>query len=151
MEMPKNQDRTISSTDDAYNVSYQWLKAQYAKSISANVQYYMKFKKFINSDEVKLLLMEKGIGIGNRFEDQAERFICAFIETGNPSKKEENLAKAADHLVTTRLFRTLRNRYDLDKHNLQTFKNDFDSLFVKEFGQAPSKADDMLNAEIDKK
>jgi hypothetical protein len=29
------------------------------------------------SDEVKLLLMEKGIGIGNRFEDQAERFICA--------------------------------------------------------------------------
>ncbi len=151
MEMPKNQDRSITSTDEAYNVSYQWLKTQYAKAIPANLQYYIKFKKFINSDEVKLLLMEKGIGVGNRFEDQAERFICAFIETGNPSKKDESLAKAADHLVTTRLFRTLRNRYDLDKHNLQTFKNDFDSLFVNEFGQSPTKADDMLNAEIDKK
>lgn len=151
MEMPKNQDRSITPTDDAYNVSYQWLKTQYAKSISANAQFYTKFKKFINSDDVKLLLMEKGIGIGNRFEDQAERFICSFIETGNPARKDESLAKAADHLIATRLFRTLRNRYDLDKHNLQTFKRSFDTLFEDEFNYEPVKSDDLLTSEIDKK
>ena len=95
--------------------------------------------------------MEKGIGIGNRFEDQAERFICSFIETGNPARKDESLAKAADHLIATRLFRTLRNRYDLDKHNLQTFKRSFDTLFEDEFNYEPVKSDDLLTSEIDKK
>lgn len=151
MEMPKNQDRNISPTDKTYNVSYQWLKSQYAKSISANERYYLKFRKFINSDDVKLLLMEKGIGIGNRFEDQAKRFTCSFIETGDPKKKDESLAKAADHLIATRLFRTLRNRYDLDKHNLQTFKESFDKLFADEFNNNPIKSDDLLTSEIDKK
>jgi len=151
MEMPKNQDRSIKPTEETYNVSYQWLKTQYAKSISANEKYYIKFKQFINSDDVKRLLMKKGIGIGNRFEDQAERFLCSFIETGNPSKKDESLAKAADHLIATRLFRTLRNRYDLDKHNLQTFKKSFDTLFVNAFNDEPVKSDDLLTSEIDKK
>lgn len=151
MEMPKNQNRNITPTDESFNVSYQWLKNQFSKSISINAQYYIKFKNFINSDDVKLLLMEKGIGIGNRFEDQAERFICSFIETGNPAKKEESLAKAADHLIATRLFRTLRNRYDLDKHNLQTFKKSFDSLFTDGFNYEPVKSDDLLTSEIDKK
>lgn len=151
MEMPKNQDRSITPTDDAYNVSYQWLKTQFAKSITSNAQFYTKFKKFINSDDVKLILMEKGIGIGNRFEDQAERFICSFIETGNPTKKDESLAKAADHLIATRLFRSLRNRYDLDKHNMQTFKKSFDTLFENEFNYKPVKSDDLLTSEINKK
>ena len=62
-----------------------------------------------------------------------------------------SLAKAADHLIATRLFRTLRNRYDLDKSNLQNFKSDFDTLFEAEFHQEPVIADEMLNSEIDKK
>jgi len=151
MEMPKNQDRNISPTDESYNVSYHWLKEQFLKAKTTNISYYKVFKKFINTEEFKVLLMEKGIGIGNRFEDQAERFITTFVETGNPSKKDESLAKAADHLIATRLFRTLRNRYDLDKSNLQNFKSDFDKLFEAEFHQEPVIADEMLNSEIDKK
>ncbi len=151
MEMPKNQNRNIPSTDETYNISYHWLKEQFQKAKTSNISYYIKFKKFINSDEIKVLLMEKGIGVGNRFEDQAERFITTFIETGSSSKKDESLAKAADHLITMRLFRSLRNRYDLDKSNLQYFKSDFDLLFIKAFGQEPAIADEMLNSEIDKK
>ena len=151
MEMPKNQDRNISPTEDSYNISYRWLKEQFQKARTVNISHYKKFKKFINTEEFKVLLMEKGIGIGNRFEDQAERFITTFIETGSPSKKDESLAKAADHLIATRLFRTLRNRYDLDKSNLQNFKSDFDKLFEAEFHQEPDIADEMLNSEIDKK
>ena len=152
MEMPKNQNHNISHTDDSYNVSYTWLKNKFKEAISTNNSYYKRFKSFINSDDIKNLLMEKGIGVGNRFEDQAERFICTFIETGDPNKKDESLAKATDHLITTRLFRTLRNRYDLDKHNLQTFKEKFDSLFSQTFINCkPTIADDLLNAEIEKK
>ena len=116
-----------------------------------HVDSYEKFKTFINSDDVKMLLMEKGIGIGNRFEDQAERFICAFIEAGDPRHKDQSLAVASDHLITTRLLRTLKNRYDIEKSNLQSFKELFDEYFNKAFSQMPKYADDLLSNEIDKK
>ena len=65
---------------------------------------------------MKLLLMDKGIGIGNRLEFQAEKFISVFVESGK--EKEKDVAKAIDHLISSRLFRTLKNRYDLDKANM---------------------------------
>lgn len=151
MEMPKNQARNIERTEDNYNVSYTWLKQQFAKAKSAHHNSYIQFKKFINSDDMKYLLADKGIGVGNRFEDQAERFITTFIETGAPQDSSNSLAKAADHLITTRLFRTLKNRYDIEKSNMQTFKEEFDGIFKKSFGVLPSYADALLNEEIDKK
>lgn len=151
MEMPKNKETSISKTDDTYNISYTWLTKQFAAAKSSCQPEYNKFKSFINSTEMRVLLMDKGIGVGNRFEDQAERFICAFVVTGDPRKKEESLAKAADHLITTRLFRTLRNRYDLEKNSLQTFKEDYDKLFKAHFNFEPRFADILLTEEIEKK
>ena len=151
MEMPKNQERNIVPTSVSYNIGYKWLSQQFIKSKQMHCDSYEKFKNFINSDDVKMLLMEKGIGIGNRFEDQAERFICAFIEAGDPRHKDQSLAVASDHLITTRLLRTLRNRYDIEKSNLQSFKELFDEYFNKAFSQMPKYADDLLSNEIDKK
>ena len=120
---------------------------------------YEKFKEFINSEEMRELLMDKGIGVGNRFEDQAERFICTFVASGNPKENDKILATAADHLITTRLFRTLRNRYDLEKNTLQTFKEKYDGLFSNAFSKNspessknfPKFADGLLTEEIEKK
>ena len=151
MEMPKNQERNIERTDKTYNIGYKWLAGQFSKAKDSHGKYYEQFEEFINSDIIKLLLMEKGIGIGNRFEDQAERFICTFIEAGEPSQPERNLAIAADHLITTRLFRTLKNRYDIEKTSLQVFKDAFENEFVKAFHQKPTFAIALLNAEIEKK
>ncbi len=151
MEMPKNKETDVSKTDDTYNISYTWLAKQFSAAKSACQSEYNKFKAFINSAEMRILLMDKGIGVGNRFEDQAERFISAFVVTGDPRKKEESLAKAADHLVTTRLFRTLRNRYDLEKNSLQTFKEEYDKLFKGNFSFEPTFADRLLTEEIEKK
>lgn len=151
MEMPKNQERNIKPTDDKYNVSYKWLEDQFSLAKKNNESYYKKFNDFINAKKFKKLLSDRGIGVGNRFENQAERFISAFIETGDPNKKDESLAKAADHLITTRLFRSLRNRYDLNKNNLQTFQKEFDEDFAECFGHEPKKADEMLKSEIEKK
>ena len=109
-----------------------------------------KFKEFINSEVVTLLLADKGIGVGNRFEDQAERFISAFIATGDTSAASESLAKAADHLITTRLLRTLKNRYDIEENSLKVFRDDFEMLFKKEFGFKPTKAVELLNSELSK-
>lgn len=36
---------------------------------------------------MKLLLMDKGIGIGNRLEFQAEKFISVFVESGKEKEK----------------------------------------------------------------
>lgn len=151
MEMPKNKQTNIPKTDDVYNISYTWLKKQFLAAKDSYQAEYEKFKKFINSKEMRDLLMEKGIGVGNRFEDQAERFICTFVASGDPKKKEESLATAADHLITTRLFRTLRNRYDLEKNTLQTFKEKYDELFTKNFSGTPRFADGLLTEEIEKK
>ncbi len=151
MEMPKNQERNIAKTSESYNIGYKWLSQQFNIAKKKHADFYEEFKKFINSDDVKMLLMEKGIGIGNRFEDQAERFICAFIEAGNPDEKKQSLATAADHLITTRLFRTLKNRYDINEQNLKDLKESFDKYFNNAFSQMPKYADDLLNSEIDKK
>ncbi|MBK6978923.1 MAG: hypothetical protein IPH28_19005 [Cytophagaceae bacterium] len=99
---------------------------------------------------MKFLLLEKGIGVGNRLEYQAEKFIGVFIESGN--EKEKDIAIATDHLITSRLFRTLKNRYDLDKTNLTKFKEEYVKLFGKTFNnQKPNFTVDLLDTEISKK
>ena len=151
MEMPKNRASGITRTDISYNVSYKWLKESFDASIPVYVDEFNKFKDFLNSPKVKKLLDAKDIGVGNRFEDQAKRFICAFIATGDPQNKEESLAMAADHLITTRLFRSLKNRYDLEKSKLQTFQRAFVELFIDTFNEEPKHAYELLEEEIRKK
>jgi len=98
---------------------------------------------------MKLLLMEKSIGVGNRLEFQAEKFISVYVESGK--EKEKDVAKAIDHLISSRLFRTLKNRYDLDKANMTKFKDDYVKLFNTAFKHQPDFAIELLNTEISKK
>ena len=93
--------------------------------------------------------MEKGIGTGNRFDKQAKRFISVFMASG--SEPDKSLATAADHLITSRLFRTLKNRYDIDKANMTKFKDDYVNLFNSSFKHQPNSAIELLSAEINKK
>ena len=93
--------------------------------------------------------MEKGIGTGNRFEKKKKRFISVFMASG--SNKDKSLATAADHLISSRLFRSLQNRYDLDKANITKFKDDYIQLFSKSFNQNPILAIELLDIEIRKK
>ena len=98
---------------------------------------------------MKLLLMDKGIGIGNRLEFQAEKFISVFVESGKD--KEKDIANAVDHLISSRLFRSLKNRYDLDKANMTKFKDDYVKLFNISFNLHPTFAIELLTSEISKK
>ena len=152
MEMPKNHpDKSLfKATDEEFNVRYDWLNKEFEKAEKGNKEAFKRFHDFINSDDMKFLLLEKGIGVGNRLEYQAEKFIGVFVESGND--KEKDIAIATDHLITSRLFRTLKNRYDLDKTNLTKFKDEYVNLFEKKFAnQKPSFAIDLLDTEISKK
>lgn len=152
MEMPKNHpDKNLfQKTDEDFNVRYDWLSKEFEKAEKGNKEAFKKFHDFINSDDMKFLLLDKGIGVGNRLEYQAEKFIGVFLESGN--EKEKDIAIATDHLITSRLFRTLKNRYDLDKTNLTKFKDEYVTLFEKTFkNQKPSFTIDLLDTEISKK
>ena len=146
MEMPKNISREGKAVDAQYNISYSWLEGQFLAAEKAYAAECAKFKKFIGSKDFKDLIDEKNIGVGNRFEKQADRFISVFLASGRD--KKEDLAVAADHLITSRLFRTLKNRYDLDKNNLQSFRDTFEILFEAEFEKKPEFANKMLDYEI---
>lgn len=100
--------------------------------------------------ELLLMLEERGIGVGNRFYKQSKKFICAYIAAGTDPAL--CLAEATDHLVTSRLFRSLRNRYDLTADNLNSFLSYYTSLFKKSFGgKEPTDGIRLLKEEIFKK
>jgi hypothetical protein len=151
MEMPKNHPKiTNNNKTDSFNVTYSWLKQQFESAEKAKITEYEKFIKFINSDDIQMLLMEKGIGTGNRLEDQAKRFIGVYLAA------DGKLSEAVDHLVTSRLLRTLKNRYDLDKANITAFKDDYVKAFKNTFKEKdvepePKLAKELLDTEISKK
>lgn len=152
MEIPKNHPKKedFKETNEVFNIRYDWLNKEFQKAEVGNKEAFKKFHDFINSDDMKFLLLEKGIGVGNRLEYQAEKFIGVFVESG--CEKEKDIATATDHLITSRLFRTLKNRYDLDKTNLTKFKDEYVKLFEKTFkNQKPIFAIDLLDIEISKK
>lgn len=151
MEMPKNlpDKKNFRQIDTSFNVKYSWLNKKFYEAEQKNKNSYNKFSNFINSDDMKILFMDKGIGIGNRLEIQAEKFISVYVESGQD--KEMDDAKAADHLITSRLFRTLKNRYDVDKANMTKFKDDYVTLFSDYFKQQPEFAIDLCDTEIRKK
>jgi hypothetical protein len=152
MEMPKNYTKVVRQENEIepLNITYKWLNEQFLKAEKKHNDSFSKFHTFINSDDMKILLMDKGIGVGNRLEYQAEKFIGVFVESG--TQKEQDIAIATDHLITSRLFRTLKNRYDLDKTNLTKFKEEYVKLFEKTFNnQKPRFTIDLLDTEISKK
>ena len=152
MEMPKNHpgENGINQVNNQYNVTYSWLNKQF---LDAESKYNKECKSFIEftSGLETLLLKDKGIGVGNRLEKQGERFISVYLHSGVEKERKADLAIAADHLITSRLFRTLKNRYDLEKDNLSSFKKDYVDLFKKMFEYEPKFASDLLDDEIKKK
>lgn len=149
LEMPRNVSRNVKKTTLNYSIPYEWLEKQFKESLEENRNAYQKFQVFITSDFVVDCLSKVGIGVGNRFEAQAERFICAYLASGDNSEKD--LAFAADHLITSRLFRSLKNRYDLNAEQMKSFREEYELLFVDTFGQEPQQARLLIDNEIEKK
>lgn len=135
---------------DRLCIDYSWLRDQFNDSIDQYGHRYEEFDKFIKNPKLVEWLKDRGIGIGNRFDEQAKRFICAYIALGTDST--QCLAEAADHLVTSRIFRSLRNRYDLSDTNIDEFQKKYSELFSQYFkGQEPLEGKKLLDEEYLKK
>lgn len=152
MEMPKNHPdkREFKMPDEDYDVTYDWLIQQFKQAEKTFINESKIFDAFVKEIE-ELFLKDKGIGVGNRLEDQSIRFISVFLQSGQEKERKSDLAVASDHLITSRLFRTLKNRYDLDKNNLTTFRDEYIKYFKERFGHEPNFAKDLLDSEIKKK
>jgi len=152
MEMPKNHPGkgVLKEPDVQYNIKYSWLQKQFNDSETHYEKECQSFIQFTSEIET-LLLKERGIGVGNRLETQAKRFISVYIHSGDKQSNKQDLATASDHLITSRLFRSLKNRYDLDKNNLSSFKKEYVELFKKKFEYDPKIAIELLDSELGKK
>lgn len=135
---------------DRLSIDYHWLLEQFSEAEEQFYGRYEEFDKFIKNPTLCGWLNSRGIGVGNRFDEQARKFICAYIALGTDTT--ECLAEAADHLITSRLFRSLKNRYDLTADNLEDFQKKYSKLFSDTFrNQEPVEGNKLLNAEILKK
>ena len=150
IDMPDEKGKVDNPKDMTRSISYSWLEKEFKKAESEYEVYFLIFKDFINNT-VHDLFVKKGIGKGNRFEEQAFRFITAFIASGDEEKVEESLAKASDHLITRRLFRTLRGNYDIGREDLKKFKDDYENAFFSTFNDFPHIAIEFLDKEIKNK
>lgn len=152
MEMPKNHPdkKDFKKSEGEYSVTYDWLYQQFKQAETTFLNECKIFDGFVKEIET-LFLKDKGIGVGNRLEDQSVRFISVYLHSGQEKERKSDLAVASDHLITSRLFRTLKNRYDLDKNNLTAFKDDYIKYFNDKFGYEPRFAKELLDAEISKK
>lgn len=135
---------------DRLSVDYYWIQEQFSEAEGQYYSRYEEFDKFIKNPTLCSWLNSRGIGVGNRFDEQARKFICAYMALGDDTT--ECLAEAADHLITSRLFRSLKNRYDLTADNLEEFQKKYSKLFSDTFkNQEPVEGNKLLNAEILKK
>jgi hypothetical protein len=129
------------------SVSYTWINDKFNEAEELFISRYLEFDRFIKNGKLRSMLKDRGIGIGNRFEKQAKKFICAYMALGDNSTK--CLAEAVDHLITSRLFRSLRNRYDLTADNLDSFQKFYSKLFSDTFGRnEPLEGIKLLTYEI---
>lgn len=154
IEMPKNHPiLNISSPKEHYNISYSWLEQQFKNAEEMYQKECENFYDFINDKAFRKLMSEMELGWGNRFEEQAARFIPVFLACKPDKETSKNLAYAADHLVTTRLIRVLKSHYELQKDQLSEFENKYSELFCNHFGNSsfPEQAMTMLEEIMSKK
>lgn len=150
IDMPRNSPSgKIPNFEKKYNVTYDWLSKKFKEAEDKHVEECNIFDDFIKDKDLLDLLAERGIGVGNRFEGQAKRFLSVFVEAGENIK--EDTAKAADHLMTTRLLRTLKDNYDLGYDTLDDFKERYKLVFFDHFGYEPIEAIELIEKELDKK
>ena len=150
IDMPRNcPSDKIPNFEKKYNVTYDWLSKKFKEAEDKHVEECKIFDDFIKDSDLLDLLAERGIGVGNRFEGQAKRFLSVFVEAGENVK--EDTAKAADHLMTTRLLRTLKDNYDLGYDTLDDFKERYKLVFFDHFGYEPIEAIELIEKELDKK
>jgi len=144
MEMPKNfinfqLDKSIDteSVKSCNNVLLEVFEKN-NKNIDNCIEYINEksnFKKICNN---------LGIGWGNRLEKQMRKFIPMFLKLGG------NQADALDHILSTKILRTIKGRYDLQENILKEMKKELEENFKNIFKNIPKKSLEIIDTELAK-
>ena len=98
---------------------------------------------YLNGD-FKTICNKLGIGWGNRLEKQIKLFIPVF------KSLEGNIADALDHIIASKILRSLKGRYDLQETTLKEMKGELDNNFKKEFNGVAKKSLGIINSELNR-
>ena len=100
-------------------------------------------KNFLKTQMGKLV-KPLGIGWGNRLEKHLRNFMPVVVEAGGTP------GEALDHLIATKIFRTLENQIGFGARKLETLQEEFQSAFDElEIGE-PTQCLHLLEKEIER-
>lgn len=85
-----------------------------------------------------------GIGWGNRLEKQIKQFIPMFVKLGGKQ------ADALDHILSTKILRTIKGRYHLQENILNEMKQELEENFKEKFKSIPKKSLEIIDTELSK-
>ncbi|MFD1292613.1 AAA family ATPase [Lutibacter holmesii] len=83
-----------------------------------------------------------GIGWGNRLQKQVKTFIPVF------KALEGDDANALDHIISSKILRSIKGRYDLQETTLNEMKDELEKNFNKEFKGEAKKSLKIVNNEL---
>lgn len=140
MEMPINIDQfeitdvDFSKISIPNNLFTDFIKNQKWNDNSKSIEYL--------EGNFKNLCSKFGIGWGNRLEKQIKLFIPVF------KALEGNEANALDHIIASKILRSLKGRYDLQETTLNEMKEELQVNFKNVFRSKAEKSLKIVNDEL---
>jgi len=142
MEMPKNHENF-----ELYQIE-EYKTTQDNKTFNLELERYNydtdSVTKYLNDSNFKQICNNLGIGWGNRLDKQIKKFIPVFMALGGTE------AEAIDQIISSKILRTLKGRYDLRKELLEELKNELKINFKDLFHGNAKKCLQIVNEEIQK-
>ncbi|RRD90229.1 AAA family ATPase [Conchiformibius steedae] len=141
MNLPRNEE---TFEIQSFKREYFGAKTLQKLFAQAKKQHFKTVKALLSNlkdHELTLILEENfGLGWGNRFEDQALRFIPVFIACGGSA------LMALDHLLASRVLRQgkVTGRYDVSKQDIEDLREALHTFSKGEFKQSIKLLDDDL-------
>lgn len=123
-------------------ISFKALEFAFLKAAHACADEVKEAKQFLNRS-LHGEFARFGVGWGNRFERQLERFAPVVLYGGG------SLTEAVDHLVATKLVRKLEDRFGLGPEDLDQLADNIEKLWKLE-REKPEKSIKRIRAEADR-
>ena len=121
-------------------ISFQELEAGFAAA-SQDLRDEVRLVRTFLNGKLRDPFAKFGVGWGNRFERQLERFVPVVLDANG------SFTEAVDHLVATKLVRKLEDRFGVRPEDLDAFADKIEKLWEGLDQEAPSKTTSRIRKE----
>ena len=146
MEMPKNIDRfDIKSIEqDNLKLSNYALLDHFNRHTKNAGDGLTHMKEYLNNSDFKTICNKLGLGWGNRLDKQIENFVPVFSSLGGSE------AEALDHIISSKILRNIKGRYDLQEKILVEMQEELTGKFVELFKNQPKNSLEIIKVELER-